>query len=81
MSTGISVVRSVSVAPLAGVSWGDLVSLVISLTTIYAVCKSIYNLFFHPLAKFPGPKFAAISNFNYAYHWLVESEVRDYAEF
>jgi len=28
----------------------------------YVFGYAIYNIYFHPLAKFPGPKFAAISN-------------------
>ncbi|KAI0965394.1 cytochrome P450 [Xylaria arbuscula] len=34
----------------------------------YAVCRVIYLLSFHPLAHFPGPRLAAISNIWYAYH-------------
>jgi cytochrome P450 len=38
--------------------------------TIYAVCRSIYLLFYHPLANYPGPRIAAISNAFYAYIWM-----------
>lgn len=28
---------------------------------VWAISKAIYNLYFHPLSKYPGPKFAAAS--------------------
>jgi len=30
----------------------------------YIISHVIYNIYFHPLSKFPGPKVAAISNVN-----------------
>ncbi|CAZ85474.1 unnamed protein product [Tuber melanosporum] len=37
---------------------------------LYAITMGIYNLFFHPLRNFPGPKKAALSNIWYSYIWL-----------
>ncbi|KAF2449310.1 cytochrome P450 [Karstenula rhodostoma CBS 690.94] len=34
------------------------------------VFKGLYNYWFHPLAKFPGPWYAAISNFSYCLSFL-----------
>jgi len=28
----------------------------------YVFGRAVYNIYFHPLSKFPGPKFAAMSN-------------------
>ncbi|KAI1170091.1 cytochrome P450 [Nemania sp. FL0916] len=53
----------------------------------YTITRCIYLLYFHPAAKFPGPKLAAISNIPYAYHWLrgrwpwaVEEMVKQYGD-
>ncbi|KAH8161305.1 hypothetical protein CIB48_g6938 [Xylaria polymorpha] len=58
-----------------------------TLLCTYAVPRCIYLLYFHPAAKFPGPKLAAISNVPYAYHWLrgrwpwaVEEMVKKYGD-
>ncbi|KAM3420893.1 hypothetical protein BST61_g4128 [Cercospora zeina] len=40
----------------------------ILLGTLSVTSLAIYRLFFHPLAKVPGPTLAAISNVWYAYH-------------
>ena len=40
------------------------------ITISYAISRCIYLLYFHPLAKFSGPKVAAVSNLWYAYHWF-----------
>ncbi|RPB03290.1 cytochrome P450 [Choiromyces venosus 120613-1] len=37
---------------------------------LYAITMGIYNIFFHPLRNFPGPKKAALSNIWYSYVWL-----------
>ncbi|KAK3936258.1 cytochrome P450 [Diplogelasinospora grovesii] len=39
----------------------------------WRVAKVVYNLYFHPLAKFPGPKFAAASHL-FEFYWSI---VRD----
>ncbi|KAI0415975.1 cytochrome P450 [Xylaria grammica] len=40
---------------------------------LYGLLKVFYNLFFHPLAKFPGPKLAAATHL-YEFYWSI---VRD----
>ncbi|MCJ1245993.1 hypothetical protein MMC30_003197 [Trapelia coarctata] len=51
-----------SILPLGAVVAGAI--------SIYILARCIYLLYFHPLAKFPGPKLAAISDLWYTYHWL-----------
>ncbi|KAI0012288.1 cytochrome P450 [Xylariaceae sp. FL0662B] len=57
-----------SLAQTAEAHWAVLV-----LTTLsfYATCRCFYNLYFHPAAKYPGPKLAAVSNVWYAYQWIT----------
>ncbi|KAM5357609.1 hypothetical protein ACJZ2D_016088 [Fusarium nematophilum] len=45
-------------------------ALVGSTLLAYLVVRCFYNYFFHPLAVYPGPKLAAISELWYAQHWL-----------
>lgn len=39
-------------------------------TIVCITAHMVYNLFFHPLAKFPGPRLASATSFVYWYHWL-----------
>ena len=55
---------------LVQVTQGQWLVIGIIATLSYAIARSIYHLYFHPLARFPGPKLAATSNIWYAYHWF-----------
>ncbi|KAK7754831.1 hypothetical protein SLS62_003145 [Diatrype stigma] len=53
----------------------------------YLIGVAIYRLYFHPLAKFPGPKLAALATWYSAYHdlvrggqyvWVIEAAHRRY---
>ncbi|KAI0179684.1 cytochrome P450 [Hypoxylon sp. FL1284] len=47
-----------------------LLTLLIGATSFYAAVRCIYLLYFHPLARYPGPRIAAVSNIWYTYHWI-----------
>ncbi|KAJ5128302.1 hypothetical protein N7448_002020 [Penicillium atrosanguineum] len=45
-----------------------------SVLFIILACKWIYNIFFHPLARVPGPKIAACTSLWLAYHTYIGDE-------
>ncbi|KAI0485253.1 isotrichodermin C-15 hydroxylase [Xylariaceae sp. FL0804] len=56
--------------PLVAITAPQFLLLFIGAVSVYATLRCFYLLYFHPLAKFPGPRIAAVSNVWYAYHWL-----------
>src|SRR4051794_11781202 len=51
-----------------GSSRGDLLAGVFLTYTVYLVGLAVYRLYLSPLAKFPGPKLAAVSRWYEFYH-------------
>ena len=50
---------------------GNTLALVVTLLIAPHVLRAIYNLFFHPLSAFPGPKMAAVTRL-----WRAYIEIR-----
>lgn len=49
-------------------SWRSTIVAVI----IYYATLIVYRLYFHPLARFPGPKLAAVSRWYEAYYDIIQ---------
>ncbi|KAF3022482.1 hypothetical protein E8E14_010547 [Neopestalotiopsis sp. 37M] len=52
------------------ISTAVVVSATLAAICIYAILRCIYLLYFHPLAKFPGPRIGAVSKIWYGRNWL-----------
>ncbi|TDZ31489.1 Cytochrome P450 monooxygenase BOA3 [Colletotrichum spinosum] len=50
--------------------WPMLLGIGVLLTVVALAARCIYLLYFHPLAKYPGPRLAAVSYIWYARKWL-----------
>ncbi|TLD15628.1 uncharacterized protein PgNI_01987 [Pyricularia grisea] len=60
-------------------SWREILLYLALATGAIFACTAVYNILFHPLHTFPGPKSHAISRIPYTYHWIRGDLVRHVA--
>lgn len=63
---------SIAIMPFAvvanGLSYPNVIALSVSLSISYIIATAVYRLYFHPLAKFPGPFWAKLTTFPAWWH-------------
>uniref|UniRef100_A0A8H7KE28 Uncharacterized protein n=1 Tax=Bionectria ochroleuca TaxID=29856 RepID=A0A8H7KE28_BIOOC len=69
------------------VTWSHLLPAFAALGTAYFIGRAIYNLYFHPLSKYPGPKLGAVTDLWWAYAsttgrypWIIEDILNTYGD-
>ena len=50
----------------------------VALVLTWSICSAFYNVYLHPLARFPGPKLAAASKYWLFYQEFVKGESLSY---
>lgn len=58
---------------LVSLSSMSLVGSAIAALSVYGLALVLYRLFLHPLAKFPGPPLAAVTNWYEAYYEIIKN--------
>ncbi|QDS75182.1 hypothetical protein FKW77_008510 [Venturia effusa] len=61
---------------LNGLEQGLMLKLLLAAVVVYTISYMVYNVFFHPLSKFPGPRMAAATPIYYAYYIMTGRQVK-----